>query len=66
MAHGLAGSFAIIVLIVFVIIPTVYLLLYPFKFFQKFLEVCKLRTQLTDAVIDSLTGSFKNGLEKYL
>ena len=62
--HGLAGSFAIIVLIVFVIIPTVYLLLYPFKFFQKFLEVCRLRTQLTDAVIDSLTGSFKNGLEK--
>ena len=61
--HGLAGSFAIIVLIVFVIIPTVYLLFYPFKLFQKFLEVCKLRTQLTDAVIDSLTGSFKNGLE---
>ena len=61
--HGLAGSFAIIILIVFVIIPTVYLLLYPFKFFQKFLEVCKLRTQLTDAVVDSLTGSFKNGLE---
>ena len=61
--HGLAGGIAIIILIVFVIIPTVYLLFYPFKLFQKFLEVCKLRTQLTDAVIDSLTGSFKNGLE---
>ena len=61
--HGVAGSIAIIILIVFVIIPTVYLLFYPFKFFQDFLEVCKLRTQLTDAVIDSLTGSFKNGLE---
>ena len=61
--HVVAGSIAIIILIVFVIIPTVYLLFYPFKFFQKFLEVCKLRTQLTDAVIDSLTGSFKNGLE---
>ena len=63
--HGVAGSIAIIILIVFVIIniPTVYLLFYPFKFFQKFLEVCKLRTQLTDAVIDSLTGSLKNGLE---
>ena len=61
--HICAGFFAIIILIVCVIIPTVYLLLYPFKFFQKFLEVSKLRTQLTDAVVDSLTGSLNNGSE---
>ena len=59
--HALAGSFAIIVLIIFVILPMVYLLLYPFKYFQRFLDVCKLRRQFTDAVVDSLTGSFKNG-----
>ena len=59
--HALAGSFAIIVLIIFVILPMVYLLLYPFKYFQRFLDVCKLRRQFTDAVVDSLTGSLKNG-----
>ena len=59
--HALAGSFAIIVLIAFVIIPTVYLLLYPLKLFQKFLDVCRIRRQFTDCLIDSLTGPFKNG-----
>ena len=59
--HCLAGSFAIFVLIAFVAIPTIYLLLYPFKLFQKFLDVFKIRRQLTDAIVDSLTGSFKNG-----
>ena len=61
--HCLAGSFAIFVLIAFVAIPTIYLLLYPFKLFQKFLDVFKIRQQLTDAIVDSLTGSFKNGLD---
>ena len=59
--HALAGSFAIIVSIIFVILPMVYLLLYPSKYFQRFLDVCKLRRQFTDAVVDSLTGSLKNG-----
>ena len=59
--HALAGSFAIIVLIAFVIIPTVYLLLYPLKLFQKFLDVCRIRREFTDSLIDSLTGPFKNG-----
>ena len=61
--HCLAGSFAIFVLIAFVAIPTIYLLLYPFKLFQKFLDVFKIRRQLTDAIVDSLTGSFKDGLD---
>ena len=60
--HAFLGILAIIVLIVVVFIPTVYLLLHPFKWFHKILDWCKLkRPQFVMTVVDDYTGAFKNG-----
>ena len=39
------GLIAIVVLVLFVIVPTVFLLLYPFKFFQRKLSLLRLNDQ---------------------
>ena len=60
--HAFLGVLAIIVLIVVVFIPTVYLLLHPFKWFHKILDWCKLkRPQFVMTLVDDYTGAFKNG-----
>ena len=61
--HGLAGSFAILVLLFLIVLPTLTILLYPFKWFQKLLDCLRLRKQLLISLGDVLTGPYKNGTE---
>ena len=47
----------------FVIIPTVILILYPCHFFQKFLSLFPINWHFLHAFVDSFQGSYKNGTE---
>uniref|UniRef100_A0A1X7UVE7 TRP C-terminal domain-containing protein n=1 Tax=Amphimedon queenslandica TaxID=400682 RepID=A0A1X7UVE7_AMPQE len=61
--HGAAGFFAILVLLFLIVLPTLYLLLYPFKWFHKLLDCLHLRKQLLISLGDVFTGPYKNGTE---
>ena len=61
--HGLAGSIAIIVLLFLIILPTLCILFYPFKWFQKLLDCLHLRKPLLITLADVFTGPYKNGTE---
>ena len=61
--HAVAGSFAISVLLIMILLPTLYILLYPFKWFHKLLDCLHLRKQLLISVADVFTGPYKNGTE---
>ena len=54
---------AVFLLIVFVIIPTVVLILYPFQFFQKCLSVFPFNWHFLHAFVDSFQGCYKDGTE---
>ena len=47
----------------FVIIPTIILILYPCHFFQKFLSLFPINWHFLHAFVDSFQGSYKNGTE---
>ena len=58
----LAGIFAILVLILLVLIPMLYIQLYPFKLFHKLLECLHLnKLQILTSLGDIFTGPYKNG-----
>ena len=59
--HALAGSFAILVLLFLILLPTLYIQFYPLKWFHKLLDYLKLRTQLLISLGDVFTGPYKNG-----
>jgi hypothetical protein len=59
--HCVCGIFAICVLVCLVLIPTIYIQLFPFKFFHKFLDVLHVRKQVLISLGDVFTGSYKNG-----
>ena len=62
MPHCFAGIFAILVLILLVLIPMLYIQLYPFKLFHKLLECLHLNNcQMLTSLGDVFTGSYKNG-----
>ena len=61
--HGAAGFFAILVLLFLIVLPTLYILLYPFKWFHKLLDRLHLRQQLLISLGDVFTGPYKNGTE---
>ena len=61
--HGAAGFFAILVLLFLIVLPTLYILLYPFKWFHKLLDRLHLRKQLLISLGDVFTGPYKNGTE---
>uniref|UniRef100_A0A1X7VTI9 Uncharacterized protein n=1 Tax=Amphimedon queenslandica TaxID=400682 RepID=A0A1X7VTI9_AMPQE len=61
--HGAAGFFAILVLLFLILLPTLYILLYPFKWFHKLLDCLNLRKQLLISLGDVFTGPYKNGTE---
>ena len=58
--HGAAATLALIVLIVVIIIPTVYLTIYPFKWFQKCFNKIKFKKDLLISVTDVFTAPFKD------
>ena len=60
--HIFAGIFAILVLILLVLIPMLYIQLYPFKPFHKLLECLHLNNwQILTSLGDVFTGPYKNG-----
>uniref|UniRef100_A0A1X7UVE5 TRP C-terminal domain-containing protein n=1 Tax=Amphimedon queenslandica TaxID=400682 RepID=A0A1X7UVE5_AMPQE len=61
--HAVAGSFAILVLLIMIVLPTLYILLYRFQWFHKLLDCLHLRKQLLISLGDVFTGPYKNGAE---
>ena len=57
------GILAIVVLCVFVILPVTILALYPFTFFQKFLNLFPVRWYILHTFVDSFQGCYKDGTE---
>ena len=57
------GILAIVVLCVFVFLPVAILALYPFAFFQKFLNLFPVRWYILHTFVDSFQGCYKNGTE---
>ena len=60
--HGLAWTFALIILLIQIIV-TIYLSLYPFQLFQKFFSKLKFKKDFLVAVTDVFTGPYKDGTE---
>ena len=54
---------AITIFILFVIIPTIILILYPCQFFQKFLSLFPINWHFLHAFVDSFQGNYKDGTE---
>ncbi len=54
---------AIVVCMVLTLIPTLFLIFYQIKWFQKLLCYLKIRSQLIQALMDSFQGCYKNGTE---
>ena len=61
--HVLASTFAILVLLFLILLPTLYILFYQFKWFHKLLDCLHLRKQLLISLGDVFTGPYKNGSE---
>ena len=59
--HGAAAILAMIVLAVFIIPPTIYLTVYPFKWFQKCFNKIKFKKDFLVSVTDVFMGPFKDG-----
>ena len=57
------GILAIAVMCLFVVLPTATLALYPFGFFQKFLNLFPFRWYILHTFVDSFQGCYKNGTE---
>ncbi len=63
-AHTYYGIFAIVILILFVSLPVLLLLLYPFKLFAKILSKCPNRIHIfLNTFVDSFHGQYKNGTQ---
>ena len=56
-----SGIFAIVILVCLVLIPMLYIQLYPLKLFHKLLDVLHVRKQVLISLGDVFTGSYKNG-----
>ena len=61
--HIFYGIMAIIIFILVVLLPTLYLVLYPFKWFHRLLDLCKLRREGLIAVSNVFTGPYKHGAD---
>ena len=55
---------AIVVLVVFVLLPVLILMLYPFRLFQKILNVLPVRWHVLHTFMDSFQGCYKDGTEQ--
>ena len=54
---------ALLVLVLFVVLPTLLLILYPFTLFQRFLNLFPFRWYILHTFVDSFQGCFKDGTE---
>ena len=55
---------AITVLVLFVLLPTLLLILYPFHWFQKFLNLFPVRWYILHTFMDSFQGCYKDGTQQ--
>lgn len=62
-AHLPYAILAIVVLLVFVLLPVTLLALYPFTFFQKFLNLFPFRWYVLHTFVDSFYGCYKDGTQ---
>jgi hypothetical protein len=58
-----SGLFAIVILVCLVLIPMLYIQLYPLKLFHKLLDKLHIRKQVFISFGDEFTRSYKNGSE---
>jgi hypothetical protein len=61
--HRLYGDFAALILFFFNVVPFLLLLLYPVKWFQKCLNLCKINKIALHTFVDSFAGCYKDGTE---
>ena len=61
--HAVAGSFAILVLL-FLIVSSLYLSIYPFQLFQKCFNKLKFKKDFFVSVTDVFTGPYKDGTQQ--
>ena len=61
--HRPYAILAVVMLCVFVILPIAVLALYPFNFFQKFLNLFPCRWYILHTFVDSFQGCYKDGTE---
>ena len=61
--HRPYAILAILMLLLFVFIPTLTLAVYPFKIFQRFLSLFPLNWHFLHAFVDSFQGCYKDGTE---
>ena len=61
--HRPYAIMAIVILTLFVIIPTIMLTLYPFRFFQKCISIFPINWHFLHAFVDSFQGCYKDGTE---
>ena len=61
--HRPYAILAVVMLCVFVILPIAVLALYPFNFFQKFLNLFPFRWYILHTFVDSFQGCYKDGTE---
>ena len=54
---------AILASLIFAILPTLLLILYPFSWFQRFLNIFPLRWYILHTFMDSLYGNYKDGTQ---
>ncbi len=54
---------AIVVFTVFVLLPTLLMILYPFRWFQKFLTLFTFRWYILHTFMDTFQGCYKDGTE---
>ena len=57
------GIVAIVVLVLFVLLPTVFLVLHPFAWFQKVLRIFPFRWYILHTFVDAFHGCYKDGTE---
>ena len=62
-AHLPYGILAVVVSFIFLILPVAILALYPFGFFQKFLNLFPFRWYILHTFVDSFQGWYKDGTE---
>ena len=61
--HTIYGATAVIVYTIFVFLPLLLIVLYPFRCFQKCLNCFRLNRITLDTFVDSIAGYYKDGTE---
>ena len=61
--HKPYGVAAVLIAFFFIVLPSLLVVLYPFRCFQKCLNICRLSHVILHSFIDSIAGYYKDGTE---